>query len=457
MDLRQTLKLTQKMVMTPQLQQAIKLLQLSRLELIETIGEEMETNPALEDFAENTDPADVDKSDSKEKEKIADEVTENVSSIEASDRETDWDQYIESYSSNDYPSVNYESETLPSYDNIVRNRDTLADHLLWQLTMSSLDARCKMIGEYIVGNLNEAGYLTISREDIAETTDITDDEFDKVLKVVQEFDPPGIAARDLKECLLAQSRLMGLQGTIVDEIIKNHLPDIEARRLSHISRETGESLENLQAAVKVISEMEPRPGRPFAEENIQYITPDLYVYKLEDEYVIVQNEDGVPKLRVGKYYRDLMASGVCKPEAKEYAREKVRSAVWLIKSIHQRLRTIYRVMESILKFQRDFFDYGIEHLKPLVLKDVAEDIGMHESTISRVTNNKYVHTPHGLFELKFFFNSGINRYGEDDIASESVKEKIRNLIREESSKKPLSDQTIVKLLQKHNINIASSA
>ena len=454
MDLRQTIKLTQKMVMTPQLQQAIKLLQLGRLELIETINEEMEVNPALEEYSETVDPSAQEQEDSTEKEKNADEVTENVSSIEASEKDIDWEQYIESYSANDYSSAGYENETLPSYDNIIRNKDTLADHLLWQLQLSSLDARSKMIGEFIIGNIDDAGYLIISPEEIAESTDITEDEFEEVLRVVQEFDPPGIAARDLKECLLAQSRLMGLQGSIVDKIIKNHLPDIEARRLSRISRITGETLENVQAAVKVISEMEPRPGRPFSDDNTQYITPDLYLYKIDGEYVIVQNEEGIPKLRIGKYYRNMISNGACKAEAKEYAKDKVRSALWLIRSIQQRLRTIYKVMESILKFQRDFFDYGVEHLKPLVLKDVAEDIGMHESTISRVTNNKYVHTPQGLFELKFFFNSAINRFGEDDIASESVKEKIRNLIKSEDCRKPLSDKAIVGLLEQSNIDIA---
>ena len=224
--------------------------------------------------------------------------------------------------------------------------------------------------------------------------------------------------------------------------------------MSRISKITGESLDDLQMAVKVISEMEPRPGRPFLDENTQYITPDLFLHKIDDEYVIVQNEEGIPKLRVGKYYRDIIAKGTCKTETKEYAKDKVRAAIWLIKSIQQRLKTIYKVMESILKFQRDFFDYGVEHLKPLVLKDVAENIGMHESTISRVTNNKYVHTPQGLFELKFFFNSAINRFGEDDIASESVKEKIRTLIKGENCKKPLSDKKIVDLLEKSNINIA---
>lgn len=456
MDLRQTLnlKLTQKMVMTPQLQQAIKLLQLGRLELIDTITEEMEVNSALEEFSETGESPDSDKTDSKEKEKSADEVTENVSSVEASEKDIDWDQYIESYSANDYSTVNYENETFPSYDNIIKQIDTLAAHLLWQLQMSSLDTKSKLIGEFIIGNIDDAGYLLLSPEEIEESTDITNDEFEEVLRVIQEFDPPGIAARDLKECLLAQSKLMGLQDSIIDEIIKNHLPDIEGRKLSRISKITGESLDDVQMAVKVISDMEPRPGRPFLDENTQYITPDLFLHKIDDEYVIVQNEEGIPKLRVGKYYRDIIAKGTCKAETKEYAKDKVRSAIWLIKSIQQRLKTIYKVMESILKFQRDFFDYGVEHLKPLVLKDVAEDIGMHESTISRVTNNKYVHTPQGLFELKFFFNSAINRFGEGDIASESVKEKIRNLIKDENCKKPLSDKTIVGLLEKSNINIA---
>ncbi len=454
MDIRQTLKLTQQLVMTPQLQQAIKLLQMSRLELVETINEEMETNPALEESVEQEPSVDHEEASVKEKELIMDNITEDVSSINASENEINWEQYIESYSATDYQSRKFEHEEVPQYENIVRSQDSLPDHLRWQIQMSSFDERQRNIANFIAGNIDDDGYLKASLEEVAEALDCEVEDAEEVLKVIHAFDPLGIAARDLRECLLIQASFLNLDNTLVGEIIKNYLHDIEGRRLSKIAKETGSPLEEVVAAVKVISEFEPRPGRPFAEDNAQYITPDLYVYKVDDEYVIVQNEDGVPRLRISNYYKEAMQKDNDDDGAREYIQGKVRSAVWLIKSIQQRQRTIYKVMESILKFQRDFFDSGMECLKPLVLKDVADDIGMHESTISRVTNNKYVQTPHGIFELKFFFNSAISCYGAEDIASESVKEKIRQLLATENVKKPFSDQAIVELLKNSNINIA---
>ena len=453
MDLRQTIKLSQQLVMTPQLQQAIKLLQMSRLELVDAINEEMEENPTLEEAMDQEEPSESDLN-AAEGTKDKEETTEDVSNIDASENDINWDQYVESYSASDYPARSYEREEQPSYDSIIRQRDTLADHLKWQLQMSGLNESEREIADFIIGNIDEDGYLTASLEEIVQATREEIEKVEKVLKVVQGFDPPGIAARGLKECLLIQAGYLGLNNTLVEEIIKNHLLNLEKRQLQAILKETGAGKDKVAAAVKVISEMEPKPGRPFAEDNAQYIIPDLYIHKMEDDYVIVQNEDGIPRLRVSGYYRDIIKKGLGKGDTKDYIQEKVRSALWLIKSIQQRQRTIYKTMESILKSQKDFFDRGIEYLKPLVLKDVADDIGMHESTISRVTNNKYVQTPHGIFELKYFFNSAISSYGGDDIASESVKEKIRQLISGEDTKKPLSDQAIVNLLNKNDINIA---
>lgn len=454
LDLRQTLKLTQQLVMTPQLQQAIKLLQMSRLELVDTISEEMEANPALEEALERDEAQNPDVAEDREKEKVLGELTEEVSSARASEREIDWEQYLESYSTSDYPAASYERVEAPSYDNIIRSRETLADYLGWQMRMSSLDGKQREIGDFIIGNIDDDGYLKVSLDEVAEATGRSVEEAEEVLRMVQEFDPAGVGARGLKECLLIQAKYIGLDDSLVGEIIRNHLSDIENRKLTSIVRKTGAAMDEVISAVKVISGMEPRPGRPFAEENTQYIIPDLYVHKLGDDYVIVQNEDGIPRLRVSGYYRNMMERGISRGEVKEYIQEKVRSAIWLIKSIQQRQRTIYRVMESILKFQHAFFEKGVEHLKPLVLKTVADDIEMHESTVSRVTNNKYVHTPHGIFELKYFFNSAIGRFDAEDIASESVKEKIRHLITSEDHRKPLSDQAIVNLLERSDINIA---
>lgn len=454
MDLRQTIKMSQQLVMTPQLQQAIKLLQMSRLELNETITEEMETNPALEEAMGQEGTSEENVAEENEKENVKEDITADVSTADVAESEINWDQYIDSYSASDYKVRNYDREDLPSYENIVKSKDTLSGHLMWQLQVSNLTEEERVVAEFIIGNIDDDGYLQASIDEVVNALSVEVEYAEDVLTVIQAFDPLGIASRDLKECLLIQAKYLGLEDGLVVEIIKNHLLDIESRRLPVIAKKTKSSMAEVIAAVKVISAMEPRPGSSFSENTAQYITPDLYVHKMDDEYIIVQNDEGIPKLKVSNYYRDVLEKGMDKGEAKEYVQDKVRSALWLIKSIQQRMRTIYKVMESILKFQRDFFDQGVESLKPLVLKDVAEDIGMHESTISRVTNNKFVQTSHGIFELKFFFNSGISRYGGADIASESVKEKIRQLISTENIKKPLSDQAIVGLLEESNVKIA---
>lgn len=446
--------MSQQLVMTPQLQQAIKLLQMSRMELTETITEEMETNPALEEAVGQDGTSEENVAEGNEKEQSKEDTTVDVATADVAESEINWDQYIDSYSASDYKVRNYDREEFPSYENIVKSKDTLSDHLMWQLQVSNLTEGERVVAEFMIGNIDDDGYLKVSIDEVANTLSVEAEYAEDVLLVVQAFDPLGIASRDLKECLLTQAKYLGLEGGLVVEIIQNHLLDIESRRLPVIAKSTKSSMDKVIAAVKVITAMEPRPGRPFAEDTAQYITPDLYVHKVDGEYVITQNDDGIPKLRVSNYYREVLEKGMDKGAAKEYVQDKVRSALWLIKSIQQRMRTIYRVMESILKFQRDFFDQGVESLKPLVLKDVADDIGMHESTISRVTNNKFVQTPQGIFELKFFFNSGISRYGGAAIASESVKEKIRQLILVENVKKPLSDQAIVELLKKSDVNIA---
>ncbi|MBE9537416.1 MAG: RNA polymerase factor sigma-54 [Proteobacteria bacterium] len=454
MDLRQTIKMSQQLVMTPQLQQAIKLLQMSRTELTETITEEMETNPALEEAMGKDGTSEESVAEGNEREKAKEDTTADVSTADVAESEINWDQYIDSYSASDYKVRNYDREALPSYENIVKNKDTLSDHLMWQLQVSNLTERERVVAEFMIGNVDDDGYLKVSIDEVVNTLSVEAEYAEDVLSVIQAFDPLGVASRDLKECLLAQANYLGLEDGLVVEIIQNHLLDIESRRLPVIVKKTKSSMAEVIAAVKVISSMEPRPGSSFADDTAQYITPDLYVHKVDGEFVITQNDEGIPKLRVSSYYKDVLEKGMDKGEAKEYVQDKVRSALWLIKSIQQRMRTIYKTMESILKFQKDFFDQGLESLKPLVLKDVADDIGMHESTISRVTNNKFVQTPQGIFELKFFFNSGISRYGGADIASESVKEKIRQLISAENIKKPLSDQSIVKLLEEGDVKIA---
>jgi RNA polymerase sigma-54 factor len=312
------------------------------------------------------------------------------------------------------------------------------------------------IGEKIIGEINDDGYLESSIDEITQEAKVDKEIVGSVIKKIQQFDPPGICCRDLKECLLLQVDIFGKEKVLLAEIIEKHLDDLQTKNYQAIAKELKLSIEDILQAVKVISALEPKPGRPFAGEEPQYITPDIFIQKVGDDYVILLNEDGLPKLRISPYYRSTLV-GTSKGEespARAYIEDKIRSAIWLIRSIHQRQRTIYRVTKSIVKFQRDFLDKGIAYLKPLILRDVAEDIGMHESTISRVTTNKYVYTPQGMFELKFFFNSSINQLEGDGIASQAVKSKIKHLITHEDHRKPLSDQQIVELLKKENVNIA---
>ncbi len=448
LEIKQSLRLTQQLVMTPQLQQAIRLLQLNRMELVDLVSAELQENPILEDAPDYEDEA------QNKKESIEMGADNAAPEPEQKLPDIDWDSYLDTYSPIGYKPADNESDR-PSLESTLVKKASLSDHVMWQLKMSNLDEDQQTIGALIIGNLNEDGYLDETLEHIAEVADAAVPEVEVVLRRVQEFDPVGVAARDLKECLLLQLGPIGLRGSLVEKIVSGHLSRMERADYRGIAKSLAVPVEKVAEAARVIQGLEPKPGRPFSEQEPFYITPDIYLHKVGDDYVIVLNEDGMPKLRISPFYRDVLhGNSSTSKVTKEYVQEKVRSAVWLIKSIHQRQRTIYKVMESIVKFQRDFFDKGINMLKPLNLRDVADDIGMHESTISRVTTNKYVHTPQGIFELKYFFNSGINLTGGDHMASEAVKDKIRKIIVAESSKRPLSDQKIVEILKQSEIEIA---
>src|SRR5215468_11064129 len=279
---------------------------------------------------------------------------------------------------------------------------------------------------------------------------------ERTLRRIQHLDPKGCGARDLQECLLIQAcALQDSSAPLLGTIIKRHMKHLESKNLPAIAKDLKVSLAEVVAAAKLLEKLDPKPGRNYSGDDAQYITPDVFVYKLGDEYTVVLNDDGLSKLRISAMYRAALRDGAGKnPKAREFIQDKMRSAQWLIRSIHQRQRTIYKVTESIVKFQRDFLDKGIAHLKPLILRDVAEDIGMHESTVSRVTTAKYVHTPQGIFELKYFFNSSIARVAGDDIASEAVKNHIKQIVAAEDARSPYSDQKIVELLRAQGIDIA---
>ncbi|MBW2325811.1 MAG: RNA polymerase factor sigma-54 [Deltaproteobacteria bacterium] len=454
LELRQQLKLTQQLIMTPQLQMAIKLLQLSRLELLNTIRQELEENPTLEEEVQETDVEEP-LVESPEKESTEPSEIKEITVEEKIRDDIDWSNYIDEYNSSGKTHFEAERRDTPNFESFVARKESLREHLLWQLLMTSPEHTEKNIGNCIVGNLNKNGYLDATIEDLAMMSGADPEKIEQVLSLFQTFDPIGVCARDLSECLLIQARYFDLDNTIITEIIQNHLNHLENKNYKAIAKSLKVSIEDIIASVKVIQSLEPRPGRQFTDEEAQYINPDVFVHKLDDEFIILVNDDGMPKLRVNNFYKSaIKGDGNFSEDAKDYIQEKMRSATWLIRSIHQRQKTIYKVMESILKFQRNFFEKGIAHLKPMVLRDVAEDIGMHESTISRVTTNKYVHTPRGIFELKYFFNSSIQRVHGEAIASASVQEKIRLIIEDEDSKKPYSDDKISKLLKEANINIA---
>jgi RNA polymerase sigma-54 factor len=458
LEIRQQLKLSQQLVMTPQLQQAIKLLQLSRAELVEMVREELEKNPVLEEGAEGADEKEV----TKETEEVGEEAPAKEEFLDPADggdrlKDIDWQTYFEDYSQESYVAgeSSDDEEERPFYENVLTKKTSLADHLKWQVNLSQINEKEKRIASEIIGNLDDNGYLKATLEEIGEAAGSTPEEAEDVLAFVQDLDPTGVASRNLQECLLKQVSQLEMQGSLVEKILQDHMDGLENRKYGQIAKALEVSLDEVLESAKIISNLEPRPGRPFVQDDIHYITPDIFVYKVGDDYVVVLNDDGLPNLRISSFYRNALSGGERVDEKTgEYVQDKMRSALWLIKSIHQRQRTIYKVTKSIVKFQRAFFDMGIEHLKPLVLRDVAEDIQMHESTISRVTTNKYVHTPQGLFELKYFFNSGINTTGGESIASESVKNKIEEIIASEDSCKPYSDQKIVEILKKNGIEIA---
>ena len=458
LEIKQTAKLVQQLVITPQLQQAIRLLQLTRLELVDMISQEMKENPLLEEAEEGRESAEGEATAAGQEEAEAPpepEVTPEVKGTGEGVDEYDWESYLENSNLTPFQKSSPDGEERPSFENFLSKRTTLTDHLWWQLQLSHFTEKEHEAGTWIIGNLDEDGYLRISLEEICSETNLPMEVVERVLRRIQQFDPVGVASRDLKECLLIQLEQMNPRDAIAEKIVSEHLSLLKNRNYPAIAKRLGMSLDRVNRAALVISRLDPKPGKAFGGEVIQEIIPDVYVYKVEGDYVINLNDDGIPRLKINSLYRDILSGSRLTPEGdRKYIQDKLRSALWLIRSIHQRQRTIYKVAKSIVKFQREFFDKGIQYLKPLVLRDVAEDIQMHESTISRVTHNKYVHTPQGIYELKFFFNAGITSTQGEAMASESVKNLVREIIANEDPRKPYSDEKLVQILQGMNIHIA---
>ncbi len=466
LELKQSVKLTQQLVVTPQLQQAIKLLQLSRMELAELVQTEMLENPVLEDLdSAQTEPDAEEQSPAEKHEQAKDEdhghdhSVDEVGNTDGTMKEPadfDWENYLETYNA---PGYNIERESrgeeTTTFENVLKQTESLQDHLIWQLHLSNMPPDELKIATEIVGNINDDGYLQSSVAEIAQKAQCRPEDVEAALSKVQQLDPSGVAARDIRECLLLQVKQIGDEAGIVTRLIEDHMDDLEKHNYQAIAKKLDVTLDQVKAAAHLISNLEPKPGRPFGGESPQYITPDVYVSKVGENYVVTLNEDGLPKLRVSDFYRRaLMRGSDVGDKTKEYIQGRMRAAAWLIKSIHQRQQTLFKVASSIVKYQREFFDEGFMQLKPLVLKDVADDIEMHESTISRVTTNKFMHTPRGIFELKFFFNSGINQLEGGGVASEAVKLMVKKVIGDEDPKSPLSDQDIAEKLKALNVDIA---
>ena len=454
--MKTSLKLSQQLRMTPQLQQAIKLLQLSRLELETAIRKELDENPVLEETHEVPD------NNAQEASSETPEA-QNTNTAESSDpranEEFEWESYFENQNK---PPQNLLShgEDVMNYENIITASTSLHEHLMWQMSLGGFSEDEQNVMSLLISYVEDDGYIKTPLEQIAQDEGVAAQELVDMLPFLHEFDPPGVGARDLKECLLIQAKHLEEDTHEVVYLVQNHLKELEKKNYGAIAKAMNRPLEEIVEICKLLLSMDPKPGLMYMPQDTQFVTPDVYVYKVGDQYVVSLNEDGLPRLRISNLYRSLLkedaaaAGGSGSEKTQAYIQDKLRSAVWLIKSIHQRQRTIYKVTESIVRYQAEFFEKGPAFIRPMILRDIANDIGMHESTVSRVTTNKYVHTPRGIFELKYFFNSGINKTDGDSLASESVKLKIKALISAEDPKDPLSDQKIVELLEKDGIQIA---
>lgn len=449
MELKLNMKMAQRMVMTPMLLQAIKLLPLARLEMVQKVRQELIENPMLEEVVseENLD-------EEPEEGFVASKDEEVQPAKENNDEnpEIDWENFIQSNIDRGFSSDGLTER--PSIESTLKSEISLGDHLLWQLIMASVDENEKAVGTEIIGNINGSGYLECSTDEIAESLKVSVEDVEKVLKLIQSFEPLGIGARNLQECLLIQAKALLPDNKLVELLLQKHINQLEERFFHKLSKELDVPITKLLEAVKSIKELNPKPASLYSSERVQYIIPDVTVIKKEGEYQVFLNDDGVPLLRVNPLYRKILKNDKPNNSAKEYMEDKYRSALWLIRSIEQRRQTILKVATSIVKFQKDYFDEGLSHLKPLVLRNVAEDIEMHESTVSRVTTMKYMHTPRGIIDFKFFFHSGIESDGGAATSSVLIKNMIKELIAKEDSSKPITDQQLVQYLKSNSVTIA---
>ncbi|MCF8105420.1 MAG: RNA polymerase factor sigma-54 [Desulfohalobiaceae bacterium] len=435
----QNLKLIQQLVMTPQLQQAIKLLQLSKFELTESIQQSLLENPLLEE--KQAQP----QAEEAEAQKKGPDGFHRINVQEKTLlKNAEWDDYLGVFSSTSRHARERDvPELTGTLENIYSRKPSLESHLYWQLSLSSLDDRQKDIGDNIIGNLGSNGYLQSTIEEIAAETGAGIEEVERVLEIIQFFDPVGVASRSLKECLTVQARFQGLEDPVLYSLIQDHLADIEEGRIKELVKSLGVEAERIEACLDTIRSFDPRPGMGYSEDEVIYISPDAYVFKIDDDFTILLNDEGLPDLQINSSYLEKDQD----PQAAEYLKKKLQEAEWLVKSLHQRQKTLYKVLEYIVDYQREFFLKGPAFLRPMVLKDVAGTVGVHESTVSRITTSKYVSTPFGILDLKFFFGSGMETANGSQISSESIKLTLKSLISEEDRKDPLSDEKLSERLK----------
>lgn len=452
---RLELKLTQKLILTPQLQQSIKLLQLPQLELSQTLNQELMENPLLEEIMERESEEKNETLDITSTEEPIQELSEDMEAPLEKIFGFTTDEYFEERGS-DGRDLGYFTDGIETPSPFERNskKMDLYEYLIWQLRLSRTSDSVRQVAEVVMGNLNEDGYLQASVEEIAKIAGVDIKTAEDAITLIREFDPPGVGAKNLQECLLLQLKPLNLENTLVEKILTDGFVELEKKKYKKLAVKFKVTVNDILTAVKIIEGLEPRPGRNYSKEEVIHIIPDVYIEESEGKFIIILNDDGIPKLRLSNYYRKLITNkNALGREEKQFLEEKLRSAIWLLKSLDQRKKTIYRVTESILKFQEEFFRKGINYLKPLNLKDIATDLGMHESTISRVTSNKYLQSPQGLLNFRFFFSNAVHAVN-GEVSSATVRSIIKQLISKENLKAPLNDKNIVKILQGRDINIA---
>ncbi len=449
---RLEIRLSQKLILTPSLQQAIKLLPMSTLELVDMLNQEVVENPLLEEATTD----EIQQADGNAQVEKPEPDSESANEKQETWDDVDYEYFFGDYLDEGYrPRAPREIRELPPIENTLSTSTSLSDHMMWQLSLVTDDELVRNIGAAIVGNLNDDGYLAASIDEIVAMGDWSESEVERVLKVVQAFDPIGVAARDLRECLLLQLRHLGLDDMPTATIVRDHIGFLQRHKLPELARCLMMSLDDVKEHVEIIRHLDPKPGLRYNPSQSQYVIPDVYVVKVEGQYVATLNDEGLPQLRISSVYRRMLnKDSKNSDETRSYVKERFRSALGLIRAVDQRQKTIHKVATSIINFQREFLDSGIEQLRPLVLRDVADDIQMHESTVSRIVNNKYMHTPQGVVEMKYFFHSGIHSAFGESVSSVTIKQRIKKIVEHEDPQKPLSDSRIVGMLREAGLILA---